>query len=236
MGIHDGHRQRMRDQALKQGLDGFPDHSVMELILFMAVPRGDVNPLAHRLIDKFGTVAGVLDAPVSELLKVEGVGGSTAAVLKLLPQLCRRYMISRAEINDIILTPRNAGAYLKPRFLGESDEVVYIACLDGKCKVTGCVMVGRGSVNSAGVSIRKVVQAALNMEATAAILAHNHTSGIALPSKEDEIATEKVRQALEAVDIRLIDHIIVADDDFVSMAENGFFTEGRPLRGRYVLE
>ncbi|MGM9521315.1 MAG: DNA repair protein RadC [Oscillospiraceae bacterium] len=230
MGIHDGHRSRLKERFIKQGLDGFDDHNVLELMLFYAVPRGDVNPLAHRLIERFGTLSAVFDAPVSELMRVDGVGENTATLIKLIPQIGRRYMISRSSMDNIILTPQQAGEYLAPRFYGETDEVVYMACLDAKCKVISCRLIGRGSVNSASVSVRKIVETALSQNATSVILAHNHTSGIALPSKEDEAATVKIVEALEAVDITLVDHIVVADDDFVSMADNGFFSGLREQR------
>jgi DNA repair protein RadC len=182
-----------------------------------------VNPLAHNLINRFGSLAAVFDAPIDELIKVDGVGRNTATLIKLMPQVARRYMISRASLSDILDTTEKAGRYLLPRFFGERDEVVYLVSLDAKCKVLNCRLMFRGSVNSASVSIRKIVETALSFNATSVILAHNHTSGIALPSREDQMTTRRVEAALKAVDIVLADHIIVADEDFVSLADSGFF-------------
>lgn len=211
----------MKEILRKNGIESFSDHTVLELLLYCSIPRGDVNPLAHRLIDRFGSIAGVFDAPEEELLTVEGVGENTAYLIKLVPQIEKRYMISRVYENLIINSVDEAGEYILPRFHGEKSETVYLVSMDAKCKVTNCSLVGKGDVNSANVSIRKIVATALNYNATYAILAHNHTSGIALPSEADVETTQKLQEALRQVDVTLLDHLVVADDDFVSMAENG---------------
>ncbi|MGE4484892.1 MAG: RadC family protein [Oscillospiraceae bacterium] len=223
MSIHDGHRERIKKKFLEYGLPFFDDHQVLEMLLYYAVPRGDTNPLAHRLLDRFGNLSAVFDAPYDELMKTEGVGANTAVLIKLLPQVYRRYAISRESMDDILDSTKKAGAYLVPRFCAEPDEVVYLACLDAKCKVLACKLLFRGGVNSTHVSIRKIVETALTYNSTSVILAHNHTSGIALPSLEDEETTRRIQTALSSVDITLTDHIIVADRDYVSLADNGFF-------------
>ena len=225
MGIHDGHRERLRTRFAEHGLDNFDDHSVLELLLFFSIPRGDVNPLAHRLIDHFGSLDAVFDAPEKELLAVPGVGKRTVELLKTVPQVARRYLISRAEFGDMLNSSSKAGKYILPRFFGEQEEVVYLICLDAKCKVLACRLIARGSVNSANISVRKICETALNCNATSVILAHNHTSGIPIPSKEDELTTSHICKALAALDISVADHIVVANDDFVSMSDNGFFRQ-----------
>ena len=221
MGVHDGHRARMKEQVAKHGIAALPDHAVLELLLFYAIPRGDVNPMAHELINKFGSLAAVFDAPESELLEVPGVGENAARLIKLIPQVSRRYLISRGDFEGLLSSPEEAGAYVLPYFYAQRDEVVYIVCLDAKRKVLACRMLFNGSVNSASISVRKIVETALLYNSTSVILAHNHPSGIAVPSAEDKETTARVAAALEAVDVELADHIIVADDDFVSMAESG---------------
>jgi DNA repair protein RadC len=223
MNIHEGHRERLKKRFLEHGLESFEDYSVLELLLFYALPRSDVNPIAHALINKFGSLAAVFDAPVEELTHVPGIGINAAEYIKLIPQVSRRYLISRASFDNILDSTKKAGEYLLPRFYAERDEIVYLVCLDAKCKVINCKLLFRGSVNSAGVSIRKIVENALVYNSTSVIIAHNHTSGIAVPSEEDMITTRRIQEALKAVDITLSDHIVVADDDFVSMADNGFF-------------
>jgi DNA repair protein RadC len=221
--IHEGHRDRLKKRFLEYGLESFEDYSVLELFLFYALPRADVNPIAHTLIEKFGSLASVFDAPTEELAKVPGIGISTAEFIKLIPQVSRRYLMSRSSFEDILDSTKKAGEYLLPRFYAERDEIVYMVCLDAKCKVINCKLLFRGGVNSANVSVRKIVENALVYNSTSVIIAHNHTSGIAVPSNEDKATTRRIEQALKAVDIILADHIVVADDDFVSMADNGFF-------------
>lgn len=223
MSIHDGHRERMKKRFLEYGLENFDDHSVLELLLFYALPRVDVNPIAHKLINRFGSLSAVFDAPADELTKVAGINLNSALLIKLIPQVSRRYLMSRTSFEDILDSTEKAGRYLLPHFFAERDEVVYMICLDAKCKVLNCKLLFRGSVNSANVSIRKIVENALLYNATSVIIAHNHTSGIALPSQEDKLTTRRIENALHAVDVVLTDHIVVSDDDFVSMADNGFF-------------
>ena len=223
MGVHDGHRQRLKKRFTEHGMDNFEDHEALELLLFYALPQGDVNPLAHTLIKQFGSLAAVFDAPAGELIKVSGVKESTATLIKLIPQICRRYMMSKSSFEKILTSSKQAGEYLVPHFYAEHDEVVYMICLDAKCKVLSCKLMFRGSVNSTNVNIRKIIETALLYNATSVIIAHNHTSGIALPSNEDKLTTRHIESALADVSIALTDHIIVADNDFVSMADNGFF-------------
>ena len=224
MGIHDGHRERAKERFLAHGLNNFDDHTALELLLYFAIPRRDVNELAHSLIDSFGNLSGIFDASYEELLKVPGVGKTGATLLKLVPAICRRYMISLSGYADMLTSTALAGAYLVPRFMAERDEVVLLVCLDAKRKVLNCREIARGSVNSAEISIRKIAEIALAHNSTSVILAHNHTSGIAVPSAEDERTTRKIKASLELVGVTLADHIVVANDDYVSMADSGILS------------
>ena len=223
MSVHDGHRARLRRQLLESGLYSFSDVQVLELLLGFVIARKDVNPLAHALLERFGSLSGVLDAPAGDLMKVPGIGENTAVMLSVMPQLMRRYTIGKNKTGTILNTTTKAGSYLLPFFFGAKDEQVYLLCLDAKCKVLDCRKLFTGSVNTVGVSVRRIVEEALRRNATSVILAHNHTSGIALPSREDEETTNMVQAALEAVGIRLADHMVMVEDDFVSMADSGFF-------------
>ena len=220
MSIHNGHRERMKQRFNSHGMDNFTDHQVLELLLFYALPRKDVNPIAHALIDRFGSLSAVFDAPIEEISKVEGMGDNSALLIKMIPQVSRRYLMSKSSFHDILDSTKKAGEYLLPRFYGERDEVVFMICMDAKCKVLNCSRIARGSVNSTNVSIRKVVETALTYNSTSVIISHNHTSGIALPSKDDVTTTRNISEALGVVDIKLTDHIIVADDDYVSFADS----------------
>ena len=221
MSIHEGHRARMRKQLKTSGMDSLSDVQVLEVLLYYAAPRGDTNPAAHALLNRFGTLDGVFCAPESELKKVDGIGDAAAQLIRLVPQVARRCLMSRSAQIEILDTTSRCGQYLLPYFHGEGEEVVYLLCLDAKCKALDCVLIHRGGVNVASIAARKVVKAALDANATSVVLAHNHPSGVALPSEEDRRVTRIVKSALDAVDVLLVDHIIVADDDFVSLADDG---------------
>lgn len=221
MGIHDGHRERMRRRAAEHGLESFNDLNALELLLYYALPRGDTNPLAHRLLDRFGSFAAVLDASPEALTTVPGIGESAAFFLHLLPQVSRRYEISQMDMDTMLDTPEKAGAFLLPRFCGVDHEEVYLLCLDARKKLLSCTRLSKGSLSSAAVSLRGIVHTALSANAAFAILAHNHAGGFAIPSREDINATRRIREALEAVDVALCDHLIIAGDDFVSLRQSG---------------
>lgn len=224
MSIHDGHRQRLKNRFREEGLDHFEEHEVLELLLYYTIPRKDTNPIAHELLKKFGSLAQVLDARPEELAKVPGMGDSAATFLSLITSVGRYYLVNRTIQETILPSIEKCGQYLVPFFHGRRNEMVYILCLDAKCKVLCCKEMGEGSVNSAGVPIRRIVETALGANATSVILAHNHPSGFALPSGEDVQTTRRVAMALDAVEIQLVDHIVVADDDFVSLAQSGLYS------------
>ena len=222
MGVHDGHRDRMRKRFFTNGLSGFADHEALELLLYYAIPRGDVNPLAHALMDRFGSLSGVLSAPMELLTQVDGVGERTAALLHLVLQITQKARLADLEQELALNTRERVGAYLLELFSRERNEAVYEICLDGKGKLLACRRLGEGSASAVNLDIRKVVQNAIVYAASSVILAHNHPSGVALPSQEDHAATLRVKAALEAIDVRLEDHIVVADHDFISFSQSGF--------------
>ncbi len=221
MNVHEGHRERLKKHFMEHGLQGFDDHTVLELLLFYSTPRKDTNPLAHMLLQSFGSLEAVFEAPAEELSKISGIGESAVTLLKLIPQVSRRYIIDKNRNHDVLDTTEKVGAYLVPRYMFERDEVVFVICLDAKLKVICCRELFRGVVNTAEISIRKIAELALAKNATSVILSHNHTSGIALPSREDEITTKQIKFALETMGISLTDHIIVAGEDFISMVDSG---------------
>lgn len=222
MSIHDGHRQRMKERFLQEGLDNFSDVQVLEILLFYAIPRRDTNPIAHGLLSHFGTLSQVLEASPEELEKVPGISHNAAILLNLITSVGRYYLVNRTTQTEILPTVEKCGEYLVPFFFGRRNETVFVLCLDAKCKVLCCKEVGEGSVNSANVPIRRIVEIALGANATTVVLGHNHPSGLALPSGDDIQTTRRVAAALSTVDIQLADHIVVADDDFVSMVQSGY--------------
>jgi len=223
MGVHDGHRQRLKNRFLSQGLAGFEDHNVLELLLFYSIPRSDTNEIAHSLLEEFKTLSGVFDAPVEELCKIKGISAHTATLIKLIPEITAVYNTDKTKDIKIVKSTREAGKFFVPRFYGKKNEEVQILLLDDKKKVIRCEKLFEGTVNSTPITVRKVVEAAVNSNATSVVLAHNHPGGVALPSQRDVMATEKIFKALKLINIELCDHIVVADNDFVSMADSGHF-------------
>ena len=224
MGIHDGHREKMRQRFMTGGLDAFADHEILDLLLYYAIPRRDTNPIAHALMERYGSLPAVLAAPMEDLKRTEGIGESAAVLLHLVPQVCRRARLAQVGEDQVLNSSERAGAYLLECFDGESREVIYQLCLDRKGKLLACKRLGEGSVASADLDVRRLVENAILTGASAVILAHNHPSGVALPSDGDYTATMRVRAALNAIGIELADHIIVADGDFVSMADSGYLS------------
>ncbi|MBS1418947.1 MAG: DNA repair protein RadC [Firmicutes bacterium] len=221
MGVHDGHRDRLRARFLEYGLDNFNDLNALELLLFYAIPRRDTNEIAHALLECFGSLEGVFYASERELLQVPGIGTNAAALIRLVPQLMKKSALSRPDRREVIMNSSDAGRYFVPRFMYEQDEVVYLLCLDGQKRVIKCAEMGRGVVNCVETSIRRIVETALKYKSSSVILAHNHPDGLALPSSEDDMVTKQVSTALALVGVSLEDHIIVAGDDFVSFADSG---------------
>ena len=222
MANHEGHRQRLKKRFHNEGLDHFEPHEVLELLLFYCIPRKDTKGIAYALLKRFGDLPGVLNASAAELKKVPEVGENTAAFLNLIRQVQRYYDVSNV-CDEILIDLEACGRYLVPQFKNQRNEVVMLLCLDAKCKVLECCKVGEGSVNSAAIPIRRIVEMALGANATSVVLAHNHPSGIAVPSEEDKVTTRHLGQALWSVEIELTDHIVVADGDYVSLRQSGFY-------------
>ena len=221
--IHVGHRKRAKAEFLIRGLEGLPDHKVLELLLFYAIPQGDVNPLAHRLLDHFGSLSGVFHATHEQLTEVSGVGDNTATLIRLVTAVAARYMQDQVDMKDVFTHSWQFQQLFSPYFFGVRNEMAYLACLDGKHKLIACKKLSEGDALSTEVTARTVVSAALACNATTVALAHNHISGIALPSEADKLSTRRLYQVLSNVGIRLYDHYIIAGDDMVSMRESGYF-------------
>ena len=222
MGTHDGHRQRMKTEFLARP-DSFPDHKVLELLLFYANPRSDTNPLAHELIEHFGSLAGVLDATPEELQKVKGVGEHAAVLFKVVKELAGRYLTVRTQVDDIAQSSKDYYALLRPYFFGARNERLCLLCLDGKHKVLGVRRLGEGNVNAVTVTTRLIAEAALSLNAAGVVLAHNHVSGLAFPSPEDLATTQSLAAILSTMSITLVDHLIFVDDDMVSLRDSGYY-------------
>ncbi len=216
---HAGHRERMRRRFLDAGLDSFADHEVLEYALSYAVPRGDTNEIAHRLLTGFGSLAAVFEADPADLAVVEGMGPRTAAFLSFVPQLARRYLKNRLETDKPCLkTSEEAMAYAVPLMAGRADEVFYVVSLDAACRVLHAELLAQGTVAEVRLHPRQVVEVALRNRASSVMFVHNHPAGTARPSTDDLRLTETLVKALQPLSIKVLDHIVVAGDQAYSFA------------------
>ena len=224
MTMHDGHRRRMRERFRLEGIEGFAPHEVLELLLFYARARGDVNPLAHRLLDAFGSLKGVLEAPVDQLCAVEGVGEETATLISLMVPLFRRYELCLCEEKERLSHFRDVEEYCRALLTGLQRERFYVISLSTQLRVLGRRIVGEGSLAEVPAYPRLVVETALNHNAYGVILCHNHPGGEAVPSYGDVEVSRELESVLSKLGIVLMDHIIVSDGETYSMMLHGDYT------------
>jgi DNA repair protein RadC len=230
--LHRGHRERLRRRFLAEGLDAFEDHQVLELLLFHVIPRSDTNPISHQLLRRFGSLSAVLEADPRDLATMEGVGEQAAVFLSLIPQVTRRYFQDRVSRDRPRLTTSEAVAdYLVPLMAGRPEEVFYVLCLDTQCRLLYPALIGEGTVKEAHVHPRHVVEEAIRHRAASVILAHNHPGGTAHPSNQDHQLTRHLVQALGALDIPVLDHIIVAGQQTYSFTREGVLPRFQAVTG-----
>ncbi|WP_227657637.1 JAB domain-containing protein [Candidatus Magnetaquicoccus inordinatus] len=226
--IHRGHRERLRQRFLQEGLEQFEDHQVLELLLFNALPRQDTNRIAHLLLQRYGCLSAVLEADARDLASVPGMGNAAAAFLAMIPSLTRRYLHDNATREKVPLNdPYRTSRFLIPLMAGRSEEVFYALCLDNRCQLLFPALITRGTVTDALIHPRQVVETILRHKSVNVILAHNHPSGVLQASQSDVNLTLLLQRILLPMGIRLVDHVIVAGEKSLSMATMGFLGEQR---------
>lgn len=217
--VHQGHRQRVKTRFLTEGLDGFEDHQVLEMLLFFSIPMKDTNELAHKMLNEFGSLAGLFEADPKDICKRCGVSENTAVLVSLIPSLSRRYFSRRWGDKPVLNSSSKAGEYAVSLFAGRTYEVFFVICLDSQNRVNYAALVHEGTINESPVYPRLIVETVLRHQANSVILAHNHPGGSLQPSQEDMAITKKVASALEPISVQVMDHIIVAGDKYMSFKE-----------------
>lgn len=217
---HAGHRQRMRERFLKMGLDSFEPHEVLELLLTYSIPRKNTNVIAHKLIDKFGSISAVFDAPCEALMSVDRITENSAVLIKMVPQILRFY---KSEMNEskCLNTIERVTGFFSVAFIGLTKEEFKVCCLDNGLNVISCTTVAKGTNKSAPITARLVAEAAFNANSSNVIIAHNHPDASCTPSEADKVVTRKLRTSLKAIDIDVLDHIIVGKDGVMSFKKIG---------------
>jgi DNA repair protein RadC len=221
MKMHDGHRRRVKDRFLSEGLDGFEDHQVLEMLLFYCIPRRDTNELAHRMINRFGSLAGLFEADPKDISRKCGVSENTAILVSLIPSLARRYFKIKWGDKPVLNASSKAGEYAVSLFAGRTYEAFFVICLDAQNRVNYSALVQEGTLTEAPVYTRLIVEAVLRHQANSVIIAHNHPGGKMQPSKADIEVTARIAQALDTISVKVVDHIIVAGESYFSFKENG---------------
>ncbi len=216
---HTGRRERVRDRFVNEGLDAFAEHEILELLLFYSIPMRDTNVLAHKMIGEYGSLANLMEAHPKELVNRFNVSSQTATLISLIPSVSRAYQKSKSGEKTLLDSSTKAGEYIKNLFIGYSYEVFQMICLDSRNRVNFASVIQEGTINEAAVYPRIVVETALRHQAVSVIIAHNHPGGSTQPSSSDLAVTKKIKTALDSISIRLIDHIIVTSDTFISLAE-----------------
>ena len=220
--IHSGHRERVRREFLSNGADNFSDVRALELLLFYAIDRKDVNPLSHALLERFGSLKSVLSASVDELKTVPGIEEKTAILIRLVGDINKKAELDRKSSRFIINTSGDAFEYLKPHFMYSDSEKFFIVSINSDGYVIKTQELSEGVVNSVNVDLRKIAETALTNKAVQIIVSHNHPGGNVNPSDDDIRLTRKIRDMLSALNVNLLDHIIVSGFEYYSFADNGY--------------
>lgn len=222
--IHAGHRNRLKEEILSADIaEPKSPVKLLEMLLFYGVPRQDTAEIAHELIKRFGDFSGVLEADIDDLVKVKGMTRNAASLIKLMRPIGRTYVLSKFKTKEVLKSHEDIGNYILTKYFAVNNECFSLLCLNRLGKVISFEIIMTGSVDSVGISLRTVLEKVIKSEATAVVVAHNHPGGVALPSPQDVEITRRLSEVLSAISVNLVDHIIVADDDYVSMALSSEF-------------
>ena len=218
---HKGHRDRLKAKYRRAGLEALHDYEAVELMLCYAIPLGDVKPSARALLKAFGSIRGILDADLADLEKVVGIGPHSATLMKLIKDLCARYLWQQAGEKPQITCTSELVNYCKTALGGLKDEQFRVIFLDAQNRIIDEETIQEGIVNQAVVYPRKVLENALKRKASAIILLHNHPSGHIRPSDADIRLTRTIQETARVLDILVHDHIIIGENRFFSFREEG---------------
>lgn len=213
----------MRERFLKSGFSGFADYEVVELLLTLAIPRADVKPAAKALIARFGTLRGILDAPIEDLRQVKGIGSVAPVALRILREAANLYLQQAAEQRDSFADAECLFRFWRAKIGALPNEVFQVGYLDSAYRLLrdGIETLEEGTVDRAAVYPRRVVEAALRRNAACLVFAHNHPNGNVQPSDQDKVLTRALVLAAQTVQIKVLDHLVVSADRVFSFRQEG---------------
>lgn len=219
--MHENHRKRMRERFLQTGFDGFSDHEILECLLYYSIPRGDTNELAHRIMERFGSIRNVMEASPDELLEMDGIGEQSAFLFKLNCETLRRYAKDMLATPPTFQTLSAVSEYLCRKFVGLGTEHIYMMLLNNRLGLIDCCKLAEGAVNNSLVPFRKITEKTIFRKASVVVLAHNHPNGFPIPSESDIEVTRQVLDILSPIGVTLLEHLIFADDRVFPILHNG---------------
>ena len=217
----EGHRQRLRDKFLAQGIDAFTDAEIIELLLTFGTPRSDCKEAARELLARFGSLPAVLDAAPVQLQQVKGVGPKNTFALHFIQGVARRYLRQRVVGKEYVRSSREVADYLIHSMRGLQHEVLTVVFLDAAHAVIDATVVAEGTVTVNTIYPRELVKAALARNASALVIAHNHPSGSPEPSRADIQITQRLAEAGRHMGVTVHDHVIIGREGHVSLRAKG---------------
>lgn len=211
-----------REKLLAQGVEALTDAELLALFLRTGTPGRDVFTLAKEILEHFGSLHSLLTADYLQFNSVTGIGVAKYAQLKGIAELARRYYDVQMKGANPLLSPELTRGFLHSQFVDEAREVFMVIFLDAQHKVIKHSRLFSGTLSHVEVHPREIIREAIKINASALILAHNHPSGCAEPSKADKIITERVVKCCQYMDIRVLDHLVIGRGEYVSFAERGW--------------
>lgn len=220
--VHENHRKRMMDRCEKTGFDSFADHEILEMLLYYSKPRGDTNETAHVLLERFGRIDGVFEATPDELMQIDGIGQHSAILMQLIRESARRYTKAVMQPRKRFMHIREVAEFANSCFVGSTTEQLYLFLFNNGMEMIDSVLLTTGTINSAEMPTRLMLEKAIHKRASCAVLAHNHPHGISVPSDSDIQLTYHAAEVLGMLDIPLLEHLVFAENRYACIMKSHF--------------
>lgn len=216
--LHKNHRQRVKNNYINNGIDAFEDHKIIEMLLFYGLPQKDTNEIAHVLMNKFGSISGIMDADIEDLCTVKGISYHVASLIKLTRDLAKIYANERMAPGKTVSHIDDVANYIMKKYMYLDVERFGILGIDSNNKIKGFMFITEGTAGSTDVDLGVAVAKVLGKKWTNIVLSHNHPSGNLKPSSKDIATTDTLVRYFKTVGVNVIDHLIVCDNDYLSIA------------------
>lgn len=224
--VHRNHRQKVREKYYANGFKGMAPHNILEMLLFFGIPYKDTNPIAHDLIDYFGSLSAVFEAKRTDLMQIKGVTENAACLISMILPLYKSYSQELIKRKPEFDTMDKMVSFLRNLYIDNNNtERIYIICFDANNTYITHRMLSEGDIVSSAFDMRRLASIVLETNAASVIVSHNHPHGVAAPSYQDGEVTRKVAHFLHTLKVKFSDHIIVTDKDYFSMANSPRFVE-----------